>query len=41
MAGSDGDFVTEGFEFADEVAFVGVGVVEVAGKVLHADVTLV
>jgi hypothetical protein len=41
VASSEGDFVTEGFEFATEAAFAGVGVVEAVGEVLRADVTLV
>ena len=36
----DGDLVTEGFEFADEPAFAGVGVVEAAGEVVRAEVAV-
>lgn len=32
--------MTEGFEFVDEPAFVGVGVVEAAGEVVCAEVAV-
>lgn len=36
----DGDLVSECFEFADEPAFAGVGVVEAAGEVVGAEVSV-
>ena len=38
--GFQGDFLAEGFEFADEAAFAGFGVVEAAGEVVRAEVAV-
>jgi hypothetical protein len=38
--GFKGDFVSEGFEFADEPAFAGVGVIDAAGEVVRAKVAV-
>ena len=38
--GFDGDLVAEGFEFVDESALAGVGVVEAAGEVVRAEVAI-
>src|SRR5205823_635752 len=38
--GFDADFVSEGFEFADEAALAGFGVVDAAGEVVRAEITV-
>src|SRR5882762_1920379 len=38
--GFEGDFVSEGFEFVDESAFAGVGVVDTSGEVVGAQVAV-
>ncbi len=38
--GFDGDFVSEGFEFADEAALADFGVVDAAGEVVRAEVAV-
>jgi len=38
--GFDGDFVSEGFEFADESSFAYFGAVDTAGEVVRAEVAV-
>jgi hypothetical protein len=38
--GFDGDLVTEGYEFKDESAFAGFGIVDAAGEVVRAELAV-